>query len=238
MVEFWCREQLWPRDTEDHIFLARAVHTIGRAMFNDAWTGSEPADHEQLQGKTRNADLLKQATPQFTKVKNEIRDRVASGTLIWVWRPVDGGKMSPPLAADLWNTEKIEARFMMCQMNPDEPFSSGFAGDGFGWIYLTRESLEAFLLSQPFALLPPQFDLPLSPYMRLMIALILRLKISPENQPKIAELEAHLRSSWTGSIRLSDNLVHAMATLMREPESQLGKAAPRREPRRSAKKKR
>lgn len=32
----------WPRDSQDWVFLARAVHEIGRAKYPSEWTGEEP----------------------------------------------------------------------------------------------------------------------------------------------------------------------------------------------------
>jgi hypothetical protein len=39
---FWARASDWPRDAKEFIFLARAVDAIGKAIFPDDWTGTEP----------------------------------------------------------------------------------------------------------------------------------------------------------------------------------------------------
>ena len=39
---FWTDESRWARDTADYVFLARAVHTVGRALFHDDWNSSDP----------------------------------------------------------------------------------------------------------------------------------------------------------------------------------------------------
>jgi len=38
---FWANRDQWPT-AEDHVFLAEAVHRIGKALFPDTWTGFEP----------------------------------------------------------------------------------------------------------------------------------------------------------------------------------------------------
>jgi hypothetical protein len=40
-VDFWTKSYEWPRDGAGFIFLARALHLLGRAMFPDEWTGDE-----------------------------------------------------------------------------------------------------------------------------------------------------------------------------------------------------
>ncbi len=32
----------WPRDTKEHVFLARAVDQVGKALHGEEWTGGEP----------------------------------------------------------------------------------------------------------------------------------------------------------------------------------------------------
>jgi hypothetical protein len=39
---FWTRPDVWPFDTRDYVFLARAVHQIGKHLFGDEWRGVEP----------------------------------------------------------------------------------------------------------------------------------------------------------------------------------------------------
>jgi hypothetical protein len=42
MDYFWLSPYQWPRDPSGFVFLARAVHEIGRTNMKDEWTGSEP----------------------------------------------------------------------------------------------------------------------------------------------------------------------------------------------------
>jgi hypothetical protein len=41
-LEFWKNSTGWPRDNSSYVFLARAVHAIGKSMFRSEWTGDEP----------------------------------------------------------------------------------------------------------------------------------------------------------------------------------------------------
>jgi hypothetical protein len=58
-----------------------------------------------------------------------------------------------------------------------------------------------------------------------MLGVAEKLQITPENQPKKASIVAELEAAWTLSDPLSANMIEAMATALREPGSQLGRAA-------------
>lgn len=40
-IRFWEERAKWPRDTADYVFLGRAVHRFGEAMYPGVWTGDE-----------------------------------------------------------------------------------------------------------------------------------------------------------------------------------------------------
>lgn len=40
--KFWLEPDRWPRDTAEYMFLARALHVVGRHVFAEEWTGDEP----------------------------------------------------------------------------------------------------------------------------------------------------------------------------------------------------
>ena len=122
-----------------------------------------------------------------------------------------------------WNTDRWRYRFVLCQMNPSAPYERVFTSSEHCWIFVTGESLGKFLLTKPFAEIASK-DLPhLSPYLRTMLEVARKLAISPSNQPKKEEVIAAIEATWTGTA-LSNNLVKVMATILREPESQLGRA--------------
>ncbi|WP_126114409.1 MULTISPECIES: hypothetical protein [unclassified Bosea (in: a-proteobacteria)] len=41
-AQFWRENADWPRDTATHVFLGRALHLFGKALYPHAWTGDEP----------------------------------------------------------------------------------------------------------------------------------------------------------------------------------------------------
>lgn len=152
-----------------------------------------------------------------------------SGALHARYRPVQGGEFAP-IPSIWWNTERNSQRFVRCQINPTEPYSTGFAGDGFCWIFLTDETLHQYLTKPPSEAAAKsgpntKSDVHLSPYLRVMLKVAEKLQITPENQPKKVVVEAALREEWTLPEPLSANMLEAMATALREPGSQLGRAA-------------
>jgi hypothetical protein len=60
-----------------------------------------------------------------------------------------------------------------------------------------------------------------------MLSVARKLEITPSNQPKKEVVIEALREAWTRSPELSDNKIESMATLLREPESELGRARKR-----------
>jgi hypothetical protein len=166
------------------------------------------------------------ALKRLGATKREIVKRCESGELVSAARPTSGGVMMV-LPASHWNTEHWDNRFIMCQMNPTRPFGTGFAGDNYCWIFVTAETLDRLLLSLPFAQTGSASDIHHSPYIRLMLSVAKKLKIAPDQQPKKEVVMAELKKNWGSSIPYSENLLKAMATLLREPESQGGKALKR-----------
>jgi hypothetical protein len=162
------------------------------------------------------------ALQRFAAVQREITKRCESGELISAIRAKDGGMR--PVSSQWWNTDNAHARFAMCQLNPKEPFSVASAGDNFCWIFLNIASLERFLLAQPFTMPEAGIDVHLSPYLKTMLSVAKKLEIKSDCQPKKQVIIAELQASWPGSTPLSQNLASAMATLLREPESQAGRA--------------
>jgi hypothetical protein len=160
-------------------------------------------------------------------VQHEIVRGCESGELVSAIRAKAGGKMEI-VPRRWWNTESWRNRFVMCQLKPSEPFGLGCTGEKYCWIFLASESLDKYLNGQPFAPVAANIDVHLSPYMKTMLAVAKRLNITAENQPKLEVVKAELRRCWTGSEPLSDRLLTAAATLLREPESQLGRAKKRR----------
>jgi hypothetical protein len=103
--DFWGDKKGWPRDTDEHVFLGRAIEKIGAAIFGDKWTGSEPsaaadsAEREKFQG-----------------VQDAIVRAFTSGRLDFVLRGISGGIFLQQNAA-YWHTEALEERFLTCRIN-------------------------------------------------------------------------------------------------------------------------
>lgn len=249
--EFWVDEGKWPMDTQRYVFLARAFRQIGSARFGEQWTNNEPfatrraapelvallskrttelsfdevARLRELRAHDEAAirPLIAQAEARARAVQEEVVRQCEAGVLRSALRPVHGGAMAvlPPA---YWNGADPRRRFYLCQMDRFDPFGSGLAGEGFGYIFIERESLEAYLLSQPFAPKHAELDFHLSPYMQTLITVARKMAIAPDNQPKKEAVIAELKAIWTGPEPLGKTMAEYMATILREPESQLGRA--------------
>jgi hypothetical protein len=195
-LKFWNNSIGWPRDNSSYVFLARAVHAIGKSMFGAEWAGDEPSlelmqelplipersgwraslahdllvkHHPEFNRQPRKSSQRSFGSPpsfEFTgkewitavmivKKHNEqkmpgvrrffeVRDRIIqlaeAGFLITAIREEAGGDPTP-IPRHWWHSERIRNRFDYCQLNPDDPYGLGFAGDGYQWIFVTRESL-------------------------------------------------------------------------------------------------
>jgi len=93
-----------------------------------------------------NHDEHRPALTRFRETMARIAAWAAEGKLLTALRPRVGGDFTK-LASLAWNTERLDPRFTLCQMSPSDPFSLGIAGDGFCWIYVQRESLNACIRS-------------------------------------------------------------------------------------------
>jgi hypothetical protein len=195
--DFWGEASGWPLDTRSHLFLARAVGRVGKALFGDDWTGQEPmaeiyrplpqlppstgpdayfahellrVSHPELKRAPlrfgpgsppiarltgqewkmalalvkANHDAHGPALARFRTATATLAAWAAEGKLRTALRRAAGGDFTA-LAPLAWNTERLEPRFTCCQLSPNDPFGPGFAGEGFGWIYVERESLQSCL---------------------------------------------------------------------------------------------
>jgi hypothetical protein len=165
-LNFWRDPSRWPRDTASHVFLARAVQETGKALFLADWTGGEPcvelmqsipvggSGSRQHSVKKLWAEIHStitqdrkdkgRALERFSKVREQIIQFAEAGKLITALRPIAGGD-PVTVPRSWWNSERLSVRFDYCQMNPAKPFDGGIAGDGYCWIFVSRESLEICL---------------------------------------------------------------------------------------------
>jgi hypothetical protein len=210
-------------------------------MSVEQWTGLRPTIAERhaaavAETKRLNASARRRATrhnaiagpkiDRFDAVCQEITKQCEAGAVrtAWAWRI--GGALSL-ISKEWWNIHPILGmhRFRWAQLLPGKPFSVQPPTDDFAFVYLSRQDLDRFITSQPLAAVRVD-DLPhLSPYLRVMLAVARKAALSPEHQPSKASIEAEIDALWTGE-PLSDRLRSAMATLVREPESKLGRNHP------------
>jgi hypothetical protein len=242
-TKFWTKTD-WPRDSASHVFLGRAFDRVGKVMFGLEWKGVEarveipdpmaileldgydltPKSWERAQRIHR--DMYFDREPYLRRRKGVCDAIIAgcqSGSIKAFYRPLPGGDFTP-FAPEWWNTERTPQRFYFCQINPNDPYSIEVTGDNFCWIFLSADSLDQFLVQQRYSEVRAQFDMHLSPYLAVMLAVASKMKITPEHQPKKEEVLAELKAAWTAEEPLSANLIDTMATLLREPSSQLGRA--------------
>jgi hypothetical protein len=155
----------------------------------------------------------------------EIVRACQTGELETATRPREGGEMSK-LPAHVWNTDRWSSRFNTCEIDIQRPFEHPFTKDEGAWIFVISASLDKLLVSRPHHRIV-QEDLPhLSPYLRTMIAVARRVEISPDNQVKKESLITEIHGAWKESTVLTNHLAQVMATLLREPGSQLGRRRP------------
>lgn len=80
----------------------------------------------------------------FSFLKEAMRD----GELAFALLPTRGGKFFENCDKTWWNTNNVFRRFYMCQMNPDDPFGIGVAGDKYMHIFVRGNQLQALLQPQ------------------------------------------------------------------------------------------
>jgi len=286
--DLWQRAHDWPRDLDGHVFFARAILKVGKAMFED-WTGLEPQrkitaiplptnkesatesqrrfahnllvlyfpdsdkaqkqrhDNERKAGGHRipyaehsftdsDWELIRPFAQEryeaeqvplakYASVRRAIADAATTGTLAFELRPLRGGTPRP-MPQDFWNTEgfALDHRFASFTIDPARPYA--VTGSAQEWLYVTSDSLEAFLASLGAKVAAPGADEYFSPYLSLAIKICRERGITRDHQPFKSELENLLEKQWR-DLPPSKHLQSALATLMREPESQSGSAAPK-----------
>jgi hypothetical protein len=159
----------------------------------------------------------------FLTVAKTIVACCEAGEIASAMRQANGGGLVK-IRTDWWNTENWGVRFSHGQFDPQDPFSHNPPYSNAWLIFFSRPDVDRFIADQacsaPLAL---DETIHFSPYLKVMLAAIRRAGVTSENQPTKASLEAEIAALWTGPLRLSNRLRAAMATLIREPESQKGR---------------
>jgi hypothetical protein len=239
LTHFWRTPSEWPNDPTGYVFLARAFNEIGPLMFGDKW----PRQNDSSKTKLTYAQLLDAAQQlsddelsapdevddqkamdahrMWVAVKDEIVKGCSEGRLVSAVRPKAGGK-TEKLEQGMWHSERLDHRFCSCEMSLASPFRKSRLQETH-WIYLGRESLGQYFLAQPNSPNVTEMLNHISPYLSVMLAVTKTMQITAQNQPKKESVIDEIIKTWSGP-KLSQNLVKTMATLIREPESQLGRA--------------
>lgn len=243
--DFWDDPDVWPNDTSEYLFLARAIEKIGCLQFGDKWDEKPPsierppedaADDvwEKYESDSdQQVEALKAAVVSMRKsTAHKIAEECRNGNFITGLRPLEGGECIQ-LDTSAWNTEYIyvQDRFYRCKMFPKRPFAvpsrkKYLAEQDACWIFVRRDSIAKLLalsVSERAAQLPH-----LSPYLVVMLEVATKLNISRTNQPKKSQVVAEITEAWKFRAdlhgELSEKLCQTMATLVREPSSRLGRA--------------
>lgn len=211
------------------------------AMRQAQWLEVRHHIHE-VSGEARNAAIaanLKaraeadahngEARPKIERYLSVVREIVRAceaKEVAAVIREQNGGGLLP-MRREHWNTEQVGFRFEYGAYDPQTPFKTRGPTSSDQYIFLKTDDLDG--LAQRLSIgLPQPAGLPhLSPYMKVMLAVIERANVTKENQPPKSSIEAEIEALWTVEPALSERLLQAMATLIREPESQLGRGRKR-----------
>ncbi len=86
---------------------------------------------------------------RWARVLGLVKDALRDGKLGYVTLPTHGGAFSAPQPKEWWNVPSIANRITMCQMNPDTPYGSGFAGNGYEYIFVREDNLDSLLPLPP-----------------------------------------------------------------------------------------
>lgn len=205
--------------TEEEWKTAREIHNHENAATEKRLR--EAADRAGKVAEEHNVAALPKLR-RLVAVQREIIKRCESGELVAAYRPSLGGAMTF-MKPEWWNTDHWSPRFFACEFDPMRPFSPGTVGASYCKIFIQGNSLERLLLSKPFSELTHSTLGHISPYLKLMLFVASKWKVTPENQPPKLALEAEIKTTWSGTQPLSDRLANAMATLIREPEIQAGR---------------
>jgi hypothetical protein len=169
--------------------------------------------------------LFRSQEPHFVRgdaVRREMAALCYNGEMEAFARPVSGGGMTP-IPTDAWNTECLFGRFHDCKISLRDPFGAAGQAADVSWIFVTQSSLDMVCARDPKAgrKRRPYY----SPYIRCMHATAKKLGITRRKQPKKASVELDLEKQFdaAGLKDYGAHLVQAAATLLRDPESQLGR---------------
>lgn len=128
---FWRNQHLWPTTQGSKIFLAGALHEVGRSLFKEDWTGSEPL--------VRKMASREPGTP-YDRLRRVARWIVRHSDRIATYHGRENGGRLAQAPDSIWNLglkDPLTTRFFNCRLL-DETL-----------IYLDRTGLERALTEVP-----------------------------------------------------------------------------------------
>lgn len=175
---------------------------------------------------------------RYAAASRKIVELCEAGAIATAHREQAGGRMIAMPKAH-WNTEYYGSRFDYGAYDPASPYKSRLPNSDWRYIFLSRceteREITAISLTAQAGAVPPPIapaipEQPhLSRYLRFMLTIAEKAGVTRENQPNHASLMAQFVADWPSDLPRSDRLLKAMATLIREPESQAGRARKKRD---------
>ncbi len=163
----------------------------------------------------------------FDEVQLHLVQEAEAGRITFGSRPLPGGEPKP-MPRDWWFTDRYRMRFETLTIDPENPFSQTTPDNKIAHhLFVQVDGLEGLLGRASHAdnsNRQPSVIENLSPYMRLMLEVQDYLQIDSSAPPKKMSIVHEIQSRWSAyDLPASANLVSAMATLLRDPESQAGR---------------
>jgi hypothetical protein len=218
----WEHEELWPRDRDGGVFLARVIAKIEKVM--SAEPLSRPPEWRPSMTEAE-SDAIEDAETEY-EAKRLRRRRQAveqfvsgykAGKFECVKVPKEGGEVQD-LPVPNWFSQSCDHWFRFCDFSRQNN-NAGYS-DTNPWIFVTKASCQTYFGELAAPHVSP--DGYYSPYLRLMMDATRELKLDPNNQPPVKEVIAKLRALWPKHVsgEITDDKLRNMATLVREIASE------------------
>ena len=214
--KFWSDPDSWPFDAPEYVFIPRAINTLGKSLFVEEW----PSEILNIRNSSRLRDVVL-----------NMREHCAFGRLVGAIQRHNG--TFEPIPAEAWNTRDYEQWFDTDFKAPSTVtgrYGHPLASISECWLFVERDGLSR--LGNARSVLasakgPAEAETYLSPYMQLMVDAVRDLGISQTYQSKIEDvIMPYLIEQWQlRGLPESKKVREAMATMLREPESQKGRQA-------------
>jgi hypothetical protein len=159
--EFWTTEAMWPAEGAGFVFLARAMHEIGRKRFGAGWAGDEPWAAQRNESPVPG---LPDALERWANVRNTTVGLFKTGSLSFFVAEVPAGvpkAVGATKTLEYWfaRAADLGERFGKCQIDLQHPLAQiTFQATGdivkearhgrstdFRWMYVDRQSLNRSL---------------------------------------------------------------------------------------------